>query len=487
MAKKRKQNNNETSNTFTLEQAHNYINGLANAANSKLNWVNALTTLINYNQSSKNTYQTDMTKAELFNLYKDVDIVPLIHDYDKVSDIVDKKLLSSVSKQPLALDSIKQTYLAIIRLTQKKSPLQIDKKLREKYMDKLAEIESESNKQRNKNEPKRAVATYPDFAWFDAENEYKEYVTTHSFTNTIKGRKELRIACIVGLYVIMRPRRAEDYNSLQYFSKKPTETEAKDRNILYIEKGKMYFSIDKFKTRWRTQGASKEKKQQLPRYIKEVNSYLASLLKDYLKKWDIKDMSKLTSDEKKKGVNYYIFHLETGSQETKYDGGFSKLVSSCSEKVFNGRKNITPNTYRHLYNTYIADHLNEFNDNQLNEISLDVGDTPKAMASNLRYRHQNQNNKDVEKTQIEGIIRYKKDAIDAMNIANEDIASVGNIEEQHDADNKSVSDVDEIQSPAPANVSTDTEIQTLYTKLGEAVMQVKTIELLIQRKLGMGT
>jgi hypothetical protein len=134
-----------------------------------------------------------------------------------------------------------------------------------------------------------------------------------------------------------------------YWSKKPTETEATNRNILYTEKGKMYVSIDVFKTRWRVQGASKEKKQQLPRYIKDVNPFLASLLKDYLKKWNIKDMSKLTSDEKKKGVNYYVFHLETGSQETKYDGGFSKYVSSCCMKVFNKRKNITPNTFRHLY------------------------------------------------------------------------------------------------------------------------------------------
>jgi hypothetical protein len=109
------------------------------------------------------------------------------------------------------------------------------------------------------------------------------------------------------------------------------------------------------------------------------------------------------------------------------------------------------------------------------------------MASNLRYRHQIQNNKDIEKTTIEGIIRYKKDAIDAMNIANEEEGSIGNIPNQNNDDDLSV-DVDEIQSPAPVNnVSTDTEIQTLYTKLGEAVMQVKTIELLIQRKLGLGS
>lgn len=485
---RRQANQEDETKPFTLEDAINYFNSLPNAKNSTKNWKDCITTLINYNESGLNTYETNMTKNELFEKYKDIDIEPLIHDVDKVIDIVDKKLLSSVSKQPIALDTMKQYFLSVVRLSQKKSPFKLDKTIRDKYIDKLAEIESESNKQRNKNEPKRAVATYPDFTWFDAETEYKDFITTHAFTNTIKGRKDLRIACIVGLYVIQRPRRAQDYNSLQYFSKKPTETEATNRNILYTEKGKMYVSIDVFKTRWRVQGASKEKKQQLPRYIKEVNPFLASLLKDYIKKWNINDMSKLTPEEKKKGVNYYVFHLETGSQETKYDGGFSKYISTCCQKVFNNRKNITPNTFRHLFNTYITDNLNEFNDNQLNEISLDVGDTPKNMASNLRYRHQKQVNKDLEKTTIEGIIRYRKDAIDAMNIANEDVASVGDIPDNIDNDNKSISDVDEIQSPAPVNnISTDTEIQTLYTKLGEAHMNVKTIELLIQRKLGMGT
>jgi hypothetical protein len=277
---------------------------------------------------------------------------------------------------------------------------------------------------------------------------------------------------------------------LQWFSRKPTEAEAKDRNILYTEKGKMYFSLDVFKTRYRTVGNAKEKKQQLPRYITEVNAYLASLLKDYVKKWGIRDMTKLTADEKKKGTNYYVFHLETGNQEQNYGGGFSKYVSSCCEKVFNGRKNITPNTFRHLYNTYIADNLNEFNDNQLNAISLDVGDTPKNMASNLRYRHQNQVNADIEKTQIEGLIRYKKDAKDAMNVANEDVASVGDIQEaapkdREDDDIQSVSDIDEIQSPTPVGVSTDTELDVLYAKLGKAYMEYKSIELMIIRKLGM--
>lgn len=484
MAPKTRNQRNNT--TFTLEEAHTYINSLANAANSKKNWRDALTTLINFNESNKNTYETEKTKEELYNDYKNVNIKPLIDDFEKVQEIVDNELLSSVSKQPIAIDTRKQTYLAIIRLTQKKSPLQIDKEIRDKYMDKLKEVESESNQQRGLNKPKRAVLTYPDFTWHDAETELKHFIDTHSFTNTMKGRKDLRVACVVGLYIMMRPRRSQDYMLLQYFGKPPTETEAKDRNILYNDNGKLYFSIDVFKTRFRTTCSSKDRKELLPRYVKQVNSYLASLLKDYLKKWDIKDMSKLTRDEKKKGINYYIFHQEKKNQTQNYGGGFSKYISSCCEKVFNGRKNITANTFRHLFNTYIADHLNEFNDNQLHDISLDVGDTPKNMSSNLRYRHQNQQNADIAKTQIEGIIRYKKDAKDAMDIQNEDVASVGDVQEVNDKDNKSVSDIDEIQSPSPApiNVSTDTELEVLYRKLGDAQIQMKTIEYMILRKLG---
>ena len=483
MTKTRNQSKNTT--TFTLEQAKNYINSLANATNSKLNWVNALTTLINFNESNKNTYETEKTKEELYNDYKNVNIKPLIDDFEKVQEIVDNELLSSVSKQPIAIDTRKQTYLAIIRLTQKKSPLQIDKEIREKYIDKLKDVESISNQQRGLNKPKRAVAAYPNFTWFDAESELKNYIDTHSFTNTQKGRKALRNAVVCGLYVIQRPRRAMDYMLLQYFGKPPTEQESKDRNILYNDNGKLYFSIDVFKTRYRTTGSSKERKELLPRYVKEVNSYLASLLKDYIKKFDIKDMSKLTRDEKKKGINYYVFHQEKKNQTQNYGSGFSKYVSSCCEKVYK-RKNLTPNSFRHLFNTYIADHLNEFNDNQLHDISLDVGDSPRNLSSNLRYRHQNQQNEDIAKTQIEGIIRYKKDAKDAMDIQNEDVGSIGDVQEVDDKDNKSVSDIDEIQSPSPApiNVSTDTELEVLYRKLGDAQIQMKTIEYMILRKLG---
>lgn len=473
---------NEPTSEFTLEQAHNYINSLANAANSKSNWNNALTALVSYAETDMNTFETDMTKQELYEKFKDTNIVPLISDFDEVEEIVESKLLSSVSKAPIAIDTKKGYYNAIIRLTQKKSPFQLDKETRDQYMDKLKDTEQASNKKRNMNKPQRALLAYPELTWFDLENELKQYLDTQSFTNTQKGRKALRNAVIVGLYVIQRPRRSLDYSILQYFGRKPTETESKDRNILYKDGGKWYLSLDRFKTRYRVSGSSKEKKELLPRYIKEVNPVLASLLKDYITKWGIFDMSKLSKEEKKKGVEKYVFYPEKGNQEQNYGGGFSKYVSSCSKAIFN-RNNITPNIYRHLFNTYIADNLNLFNDNMLNEISIDVGDSPRAMSSNLRYRHQNQQVAHIaEKTQIEGLIRYNYDAQEAANRQNEEEGSVGNIENNNE-------DADEVQSPSPntttpITVSTDTDLEALYKKLALAQIEVRTLELMIMRKLG---
>jgi hypothetical protein len=180
-------------------------------------------------------------------------------------------------------------------------------------------VEGISNMIRGKNVRKRANAEYPDFGWIEMQNEYDKYISEQPFTNTEKGRKALKIAVLSGLYILHRPRRAMDYRLLQYYSKKPTEKEAEGRNILYKDKDKLYFSIDVFKTRWRTHGASTQRKEVLPRYIKEVNDKLSSLLKDYIKKMKTKDMSKLTPQEKRSKVEYYIFHLENGNETEFYD------------------------------------------------------------------------------------------------------------------------------------------------------------------------
>lgn len=471
---------------YTLKEAISYISGLANAPASRKNWMDALATLIHYVEAKDLAYPTTLKKSEMADKYADVNLIPIIYDIANVSEIIDTKIMSSRNDSPIAVDTRKQFYLAIIRLTQKKSPFQLSKEVKEFYQEKLKEIETLSNQQRNKNEAKRANLKYPDFTWVVAQKEFEDFIGTHSFTNTNSGRKDLRCAVIVGLYILQRPRRVADYSSLQYFSKKPAEKDLKDKNIIYGEGDKLFFSIDVFKTRYRVAGGASQKKELLPRYVKEVNPRLSSLIRDYIKKWNVKDMSKLTGEEKRQKKQYYVFYKETGTHQDAYDeNSFSKYISSCMKKVFNNRSGLTVNTMRHNYNTWLSENLSMFNDAQLQEIAIDVGDTPRNLPTNLRYRLQTEGLGDVEKTQIEGIINDNEYARNVMLAGAEEEGSIGNApdgENNQEADNEVISPAIDITTIA--NVPTD--IDALYMKLGKAYMELETLKLMISRKLGLG-
>lgn len=465
---------------FTLKEAIDYLETLKNAKNSILNWVSSLTTLVHYNIEGENAFASTLTKKEQAIQHADYNIVPLLNDYDKVVDIVETKILSSRSRTNIAIDTQKQVYLAIVRLTQKGSMLQLTKELKTRYADKLQDVEQASNKIRNQNAPKAGNKENPEFLWTTALKEYDEFLTTHSFTNTGKGRKDLRSASISGLYVLQRPRRVTDYALLQYYSKKPTDKEAEGKNLIYAEGDKLILSIDVFKTRWRVSGASKVKKELLPKYIKEVTPRLASILKDYMKKWNVKDMSKLTPVEKRAKANFYVFYKETGTTADSYDeGSFSKVISNCFKQIFK-RNGLSVNTFRHMFNSWIAFHLNEFTDAQLQEISIDVGDTAKNLPTHLRYRIAEQGNKDMEKTEIEGAIHnYDEWRNEIM----EGIAEEGSTGNAVNPD-----EVDEVQSPAPKpqeplqGVTNDTGLNELYMRLGKTYIEMKQLELLIMLK-----
>lgn len=473
----------EMNTSFTLAKACETIDDLANADNSKLSWKNSLITLTHYYQAGEGAFASTMTKNEMFEEYQDINIYPIITDYDFVTDALDNKIMSTRSGTNIAPDTKKQYYVAIIRLTHAKSPCQIPKTTRDKYVEKLREVEKMSNNKRNQNEPIRANAMYPNFKWNDAVNDYEKFVAETPFTNTSKGLKDIRVACAVGLYIWQRPRRVQDYATLQWFSKKPTEREMEERNILYADDDKLYLSIDKFKTRYRVAGAAKEKKELLPRYEKEMNPRLADLFKDYIKKAKIKDMAKLTPAEKRQGKNYYVFVKEgDDTHETPYDdNSFSKVLTAAFKYVFKKPK-LSVNTFRHMYNTYISENINQFTDAQLQQISIDVGDTPRNMATNLRYRIADQGNKDMEKTEIEGQIADNEYAKNLMDAEAEQGESVQNVAQD---------DGEEVVSPSPAIAQTpkppmtahDEDLAVLYQRLGEAHMQVKLLESLIAKKL----
>lgn len=464
---------------FTLQQAIDYINSLANAPASKRNWTDALATLVHYNES-KNPYPTELTKAEMAKTYAKVDISKLVKNFDKVVEIVEKEIKSSRDNKPIAIDTIKQYYLALVRVSQKGSPFKLTKELKDKYNDKVKEFGDLSNKNRNTNEPKRGNAENPDFDWLTAVNEYDKYISTHAFTKTVKGKKDLKIACAVGLYILQRPRRVADYATLQFYGKTPTEAQADGRNILYMDDDKMFVSIDKFKTRFRVSGASKEAKELLPRYVKELNPRLADLFKKYIKIFDIKDMNKLTAEEKRQKKEYFIFFLDTKTQEDGYDeNAFSKFLTGAFKVVFNKRKGLSVNTLRHAFNTWISEHLQEFTDAQLQEIATDVGDTPKNLPTNLRYRIANQENKGMQKTDIEGML-YDDDY--ARNVMMADVgenASIGDVQQE-----RLNIDDGEVVSPSPMNTANDTSLDELYKELGRALMEVERIKSIISKRLG---
>lgn len=466
--------------TFTLKQAVDYIESLANASSSKRNWSDALITMTHYQVNGDNAYQMSLTttKAELGEQLKDENIKPLIEDVDKVEDIIEKQIKSTRDGNNIKVDTAKQYYLAIVRLTQKDSPFQVDKEIRKKYDEKVKEFDKLSNQARNTNEPKRGNAENPDFDWTTAQNEYETYIATKPFTNTEKGRKDLRTAVIAGLYVLQRPRRVQDYALLQYYSKKPTDKESENRNIIYKDGDNLMLSIDVFKTRWKVSGQATEKKELLPRYIKQVNNRLSSLFLDYIKKAEVKDMAKLTTAERRQNKQYYVFHLEGEPEQGYSESSFSKVISNAFKKVFNNRKGLSVNSMRHIFNTWIAENIQMFNDAKLQELAVDVGDTPKNLPTNLRYRIANQDVADLDKTEIEGVVQGNEYVRNMMMAGAEEEGSIGNVE---NTNGQSQQDMEEVQSPTN---ETENDLNILYQELGKAQMKVRTLELLIMKKLG---
>ena len=473
---------------FTLNDASTFLNSRQSAENSIKIWIACITTLVHYNETGDVAPNTTLSKAEQFDEYKDIDIMPLIKDFDKVVEIINKIEHSKKPGQLIALETKKSYYASVLRITDKPSPFQLSKELRKLYQDKFDAIATESNDIKSLNIPKGAVKANPDFTWLVALQEYRDFVTTASFTNTQNGRKNLRVACGVGLYVSIRPRRIQDYASLMYYSKKPSERELTDKNILYLDGKKMYISIDKFKTRFRTTTKSNKKKEVLPRFEKEINDNLASLFKDYIQKDNIGDMAKLSASDKRQGVAYYIFAKDDAHKEMYEDNSFSKLMTSFFKVVYK-RPNLNVNVFRHIYNTFIMNNTDAINEKKMKQIAVEVGDTAKDFPTNTRYRTVDPAFNDMDITEIEGML-VDDDYGRKLAIAGaEEEGSVGNV-----GDGGNMVDAEEVVSPTPRQVPktdnvgggagvVDEDLAVLYTRLGEAHMQVKLLEGLIAKKL----
>lgn len=441
--------------TFTLQTSVEFIQSLNNPQSTKDNWIRSLVSLAANVTDGNQLDNFSLTSKELQNKYKDVNLVPILKDFEKTSDVIENKITNKRTGEIISVDTKKQYYASIaILFIQKAGRLVVNKELKKQYEEKIKEFDKASNDKRKQNEPIRANLQYPDFDWEQIQNEYQTFIDTKPFTNTEKGRAELRVACLVGLYVLQRPRRVQDYELLQYYSKLPDADKRKGKNIIFIEKDTATLYLDKFKTRVKV--VRNKEKELLPTYVKTLNPRLTSLLKDYIKKSGIKDMAKLTPLERREKKEFYIFHKESGTQEELYSkGGFSEYVSKCLKKVYE-KKDLSVNTFRHSFNDWISQHLKEYTDAQLEEIAIDVGDTPRSLPTNLRYRIARQENKGMEKSQIDEMIRDDAYARELARAGAEEEASIGQVAEDVEKDD----DVDEVVSPIrePIVVNSDNKV-----------------------------
>lgn len=431
-----------TTKDFTLNDALEFIDTkLKNPQSTKDLYKRCLITFTRYAERiDEDDEDLELTLEEIQDIYGEVNLVEPLSDFDRTKFVVEEEIRNQRTGEQIAIDTIKQYYSSFMALfTRENGRLILGKEIEKQYDERLKYWNNESNNKRRLLIPKKYAEEDPSFTWEVMEQEYAEFIDTKKFSNTEQGKKDLRNAVAVGMYVLQRPRRVLDYYKLQFFSKKPSEKEQQDRSIVWLrkEEGKLKgtFYIDKFKIR--TMVRKNTTKEVLPRYIKDINDRLAELLQRYITYFQIKDMSKLTAEEKRRGKNYYLFY-PNDDQSVPYSkaGGFGKVVGNAMKKIFKNRKGLSVNAFRHNFNDWVSRNLKDFNDEKLKQIAIDVGDTFKDLPTNLRYRFATVENQDKAVSQIEEQIRddyyakklYEADAEEQGSVMNEAVPSAKEVE-----------------------------------------------------------
>ena len=462
----------------TLGEAIECIDSLPNAEGSKNIWRNNIISLGVYlvPAEEREADYMNLTFKELAEKYKDINILPLIEDFDRTLDIIEGDIVNKTNGQSISFETKKQFLYCLLVLIGKNGVIKLDDETIKKYRDKKVEYDIASQNNRKTPALKGAMVKYPTLTWELFKIEFEQFLNETAFTNTDKGRKDLRQACIIGLYLLQTPRRVEDYASLQLYTTLPSEKEQVGKNILLLGKENATIYIDKFKTRWRVNKGSKVPKEVMPRFVKELPPRLTSLFRDYIKKSSVTDMSKLKKGDKSQ---HYVFYKESGKTTDGYDShAFSKLVSTSMKSVFK-KTGLSVNTFRHVFEDFIGRHLQEYNELQLEQLAREFGD--KSLITMLSYRTPNQANRDLDPFQdiVQNIEERNMAQLEALaGGLYEDQASEGSIGTGEDPQVVSRQVVHEVQ-PSLDN----TPLNILYLKLGQATMEVERLKTEITARL----
>ena len=421
---------------FNLAKCVESINMLPNLPGSLKIYVNAITSFAVFAQPNPEDFE-GVSQEEARERLKDFDIGSLIRDYEKTCDIIDNKVKSRKDGDEISPWTKEKMYEVIQKLIGNKAG-QIDpgknKKLKENYLKKNKDYDNLGKDVQRKNEAKGGNAKNPEVTWEILEERWNRYVDTQPMGNDNTGKQRLRNAVIVGLYIAQRPRRLEDYNSLQLYPSMPKKY-PDQVNMLVMGKDSGMLHIDHFKIRKTTSGS--KLKERLKRYDKALNPKLFHLFKKYIQFFGI-DASKhenvffrlrQNSFEEDCRLRDPLYEISDASKKKEYkDLGFGTAITAAAKHVL-GVSGWSCNSFRHAFDTFISQHRSEYNQEQLREISVDVGDTPKDPASNEMYRVVDPANRDKTPTEIQGDIMDRLRAREVANLEAEEEGSVGEVEQ----------------------------------------------------------
>jgi hypothetical protein len=388
---------------YSLETAMKRIRTLASpeiTENSIKIWCDGLMRLAIFSTPDPGLYTLN-TCQEVERLLCDLDIGTLVQDFNRVVDIIETKIKvrrSIERDRPVADGTRLQSYVAISKLYGPIIPrglrLFLEEDLIKKYEEKIDDWRTIVKSVQGQNQAEGGNALNPTLTWEEAEKRLDHFINTKPMGNTLIGFANLRDAILVALYVLHPPRRLRDYALLELWDHEPSGRFPAGKNILVMtERSGAKLMLDNFKTR-----------RCLPRYDTPVHPRLYSLFKIYVKlnRLDAKLHSpvffKGYSTGKYNGTDMtrelwasFVKKKEPLYKPNFDDDGFALMLHKASQNVLDLER--TKKTglrwscdcFRHIYSTWIySQPANTFDDNQLRQMAIAVGDSTSARHSQYR-------------------------------------------------------------------------------------------------------
>ena len=232
-----------------------------------------------------------------------------IYNYENIKEYLINRSSKKINKRRILNINTHRQYLQSIlfRLKKENNDNQELKNNISKHISELSKLEkkqSEDNKM--------------------SEQEKDNYVTWNEILNVYEiiktNKKYSEEHLLLSLYILHPPRRLNDYYNMKYMKKKTDNLDEEYNYCLLINKNKKYFTFNNYKTR-----------KELGIQNIEINNELFLILKEYIKKNDIK-------------VNERIF------KNINTEMNYVKKIQNIFKEHLN-KKNISVNLLRHIYIT----------------------------------------------------------------------------------------------------------------------------------------